>query len=167
MIFCFILSQTPSIEDMKRKFESWLSIQTHDANTSASEGLNHFVIFHWKCLVSPLEVFGLSIRCRSVWIARQVAGIRVLKGKAQSSAFHQREGEISCIHSNVLVGPNAGLPGIPGLVIPEFCLGHKTSSTVLLPVVNILPPGQTIQVHCCLHLRRSLGACAFGQTPLL
>lgn len=51
----------------------------------------------------PLEVFGLSVRCRRVWIARQVPGIRVLKAKAPSSAFQQRAGEISRVHWNVLV----------------------------------------------------------------
>lgn len=52
----------------------------------ASEGLNRFVVFQ-------LEVLGLSIRSRSIWIFSE-AGPKAQspEGRAEPSAFHPREG---------------------------------------------------------------------------
>lgn len=124
MVFRSILSQTPSTEDMKRKLETLLSIQTHGANTVVREGLNHFVMFQ-------LEVLGLSIRCRSVWVVKRDQSPQ---RRAQSSALHQREGKIAHITQMIWWVPS--LASVASLAMPylssvEIIKPHAPSSSLL------------------------------------
>lgn len=62
MVSCSILSQTPSTEDIKRECGNLVFVSnTWCYGSFGNEGLKHFVMFQ-------LEILGLSIRSRSVWI---------------------------------------------------------------------------------------------------
>lgn len=52
-----------------------------------------------------LEILGLSVRSRSIWIFSEISPkAQSSQGRAEPSAFHPKEGEI-CIQTNGLVDP--------------------------------------------------------------